>query len=67
MVKLERNISKIKIKENNEELFCLLYRFLVNQLFNGSNPDDPNLKRDLTVYPEKTSKRLNLNLLKFKI
>jgi hypothetical protein len=33
-----------------------MYRFIVNQLFDGSNSDDPNLKRHLTVYPENTSK-----------
>ncbi len=39
-------------------------RFVVNQLFDGS---DPNLKRNLTVYPENTSKRFNsrFNGLKF--
>ncbi len=33
------------------------FRFIINQLFDGSNPDDPNLKRHLTVYPENTSKK----------
>ncbi|CAF4620540.1 unnamed protein product [Rotaria sp. Silwood1] len=31
------------------------YKFIINQLFDGSNPDNRNLIRHLTVYPENTN------------
>ncbi|CAF2515834.1 unnamed protein product [Rotaria sp. Silwood2] len=31
------------------------YKFIINQLFDGSNPDNRNLTRHLTVYPENTN------------
>ncbi|CAF4308640.1 unnamed protein product, partial [Adineta steineri] len=33
------------------------YKFIVNQLFDGANTDDPNAKQQLTVYPENTNQK----------
>ena len=51
MEKLEINTSK------DGEDFVLIghidaNRFVVNQLLDGSNPADPNLKRQVTITPE---------------
>ena len=40
-------------------------RFIINQLFNGSNPDNRSLSRHLTVYPESTSKIVFILLISF--
>ncbi len=52
MDKRERNTSKQTRMIDLNRLFSF-DRFIVNQLFDGSNS---NLKRNLTVYPENTSK-----------
>lgn len=62
MEKLETNTSK------EAQRFVLrnrvrAHRFVVNQVLDGSNPADPNLKRQVTIVPENTGDRSVLESL----
>lgn len=41
------------------QMYLNSFRFMINQLFDGSNPENRNLTRHLTVYPENTGKENN--------
>lgn len=71
MIKQKLHTSKRLEMMNKSSLYSVLFiffnRFVINQLFDGSNPDNQNLMRYLTVYPENTSNGFMHYLFRFKI